>query len=78
MVKVDMALTRGADDDLARRTLLGGLARFAGSVGCQLVAEGVETEPELHALSGCGITYAQGYLFGRPSAEPRWFGFPEI
>jgi EAL domain-containing protein (putative c-di-GMP-specific phosphodiesterase class I) len=78
LVKVDMALTRGADGDLARRALLSSLVRFAATVGCQLVAEGVETEAELHALSGCGVTQVQGFLLGEPSSRPRWSGFPGV
>lgn len=78
LVKVDMALTRGADGDLARRALISSLVRFTATVGCVLVAEGVETEAELHALSGCGVTHAQGFLLGGPSARPRWSGFPGV
>ena len=76
MVKVDMALTRGADGDLARRTLLHALSTFADTVGCRLVAEGVETQAELTAVAACGVHLAQGYLLGKPSRDPRWSGFP--
>jgi EAL domain-containing protein (putative c-di-GMP-specific phosphodiesterase class I) len=78
LVKVDMALTRGVDADLARRALISSLVRFAATVGCELVAEGVETEAELHALAGCGVTHAQGFLLGEPSTRPRWSGFPAV
>ncbi len=40
LLKIDMALTRGADVDLARRTLLHALADFGRATGCRLVAEG--------------------------------------
>ena len=50
LIKIDMALTRGADGDLVRRTLLTALAGFAHDTGCRLVAEGVETVGELHAV----------------------------
>ena len=72
LVKVDMALTRGADTDLARRTLLTALASFADGVGCRLVAEGVETAAELAAIAGCGISLVQGYVFAPPSEHPAW------
>lgn len=74
-IKVDMALTRRADEDLARRTLLSSLAVFADAVGCRLVAEGVETPGELQALRDCGIVLAQGFLLGEPSRAPHWDGF---
>ena len=69
LVKVDMALTRGADADVARRTLLSALAGFASHTGCQLVAEGVETRGELTAVRTCGITLVQGYVLARPSSD---------
>lgn len=72
LVKVDMALTRGADRDLARRTLLSALADFARETGCRLVAEGVETAGELRAVAGCGIDLVQGYALGAPSRHPQW------
>ena len=35
--------------------------------GCDVVAEGVETEAELAVLRGLGIKAGQGYLLGRPA-----------
>jgi EAL domain-containing protein (putative c-di-GMP-specific phosphodiesterase class I) len=75
-LKIDMALTRGADVDLARRTLLCALVSFAETIGSRVVAEGVETVPQLAALRGCGIELAQGFLLARPSASPAWQALP--
>lgn len=75
LIKIDMALIRGCDDDLARRTLLTALADFAEATGCRLVAEGVETDAELRAVAACGVHLAQGYLLDRPSRLPQWTGF---
>ena len=72
LIKIDMALTRGADGDMARRTLLKALAAFAHESGCRVVAEGVETPAELDAVAGCGIDLVQGYALARPSAAPSW------
>jgi EAL domain-containing protein (putative c-di-GMP-specific phosphodiesterase class I) len=72
LLKVDMTLTRGVDADLARRTLLTALAGFAEATGCQLVAEGVETEAELRTVEACGVPLAQGYYLGAPALEPAW------
>ena len=36
--------------------------------GVQLVAEGVETRQEAEVLATLGVQFAQGYLFGKPSA----------
>jgi EAL domain-containing protein (putative c-di-GMP-specific phosphodiesterase class I) len=42
------------------------MAHFAGNSGCELIAEGIETEEELAELIRLGVDYGQGYLFGQP------------
>lgn len=78
LIKVDMALTRGVDADVARQTLLLALASFAGSTGCRLVAEGIETRPELDTVRACGVELVQGYVIARPSTDPRWQDYPVL
>ena len=75
LIKIDMALIRGCDGDLARRTLLTALADFAEATSCRLVAEGIETEGELRAVASCGVHLAQGYFLCRPSRNPSWSGY---
>jgi len=41
---------------------------FADEMGVQVVAEGVETEPELVELRRLGAHLAQGFHLGRPRA----------
>jgi len=45
-----------------------GLAR---EFGLDVVAEGVETQDQVHVLRTCGCTTAQGYYFSRPVAAER-------
>lgn len=78
LVKVDMALVRGADTDVARRTLLRALVELGHSTGAQLVAEGVETAGELRAVADCGVHLVQGYYLARPSRDPAWSGYPTV
>jgi EAL domain-containing protein (putative c-di-GMP-specific phosphodiesterase class I) len=66
IVKLDVALVRGVNADPARRALISSMVTFAAETDSALVAEGVETEEELATLRGLGVTYGQGYLFGRP------------
>jgi EAL domain-containing protein (putative c-di-GMP-specific phosphodiesterase class I) len=54
------------ESDEARQAMIVGLRHFARSVGCQLIAEGIETEAELRALRTLDIGLAQGFLMGRP------------
>ncbi|WBV44691.1 EAL domain-containing protein [Pseudoroseomonas cervicalis] len=69
VVKLDMALLRGADRDAARRTILRHIVAMCVELGCEVVAEGVETEGEFHTLRELGVTLFQGYLLGRPAFE---------
>lgn len=66
IIKLDISLTRNIDSDRSRRALAAALVRFAEETGSKIVAEGVETAPELHTLRQLGVNKAQGYLLGRP------------
>ncbi len=66
-VKLDLSLVRNVDTDPARRAMVAGMAHFAHDSGCELIAEGIETEGELAELVRLGVAYGQGYLFGKPS-----------
>jgi EAL domain-containing protein (putative c-di-GMP-specific phosphodiesterase class I) len=66
IIKLDMGLTRSVDRDPAKRALVAALCHFARETGCQIVAEGIETEAEFEALEGLGVAKGQGYLLGRP------------
>jgi EAL domain-containing protein (putative c-di-GMP-specific phosphodiesterase class I) len=39
---------------------------MAGALGCDVVAEGVETPAHLAQLKLLGCQYAQGWLIGKP------------
>jgi EAL domain-containing protein (putative c-di-GMP-specific phosphodiesterase class I) len=67
VIKLDVSLTRGVDDDRRRRALASGLVSFAAELGCSIVSEGIETEAELEALRSLGVRYGQGYFLCRPS-----------
>jgi len=66
-LKLDMALVRGVDSSRARQTVIAGLLRIAAELGMRTIAEGVETEAELHILAKLGVRYVQGYLLARPA-----------
>lgn len=66
-VKLDMAWVRGIHGDPVRRSLVSGLAYFAIATGCQLIAEGIESEEERSALLELGVHLGQGFLLGRPA-----------
>ena len=66
-VKLDISLIRNIDTDPARQAMVAGMARFAESVGCALIAEGIETANELTAVKMLQVGYGQGYYLARPA-----------
>ena len=71
IVKLDIEFIRKIDSDPARQALVAGMVHFAARGPFRLIAEGVETEAEREALLALGVTYGQGYLFGRPQQAAR-------
>jgi EAL domain-containing protein (putative c-di-GMP-specific phosphodiesterase class I) len=68
IVKLDMQLVRNVHRDPAREALVAGMVHFAAESGCELIAEGIESEPERTALARLGVQLGQGFLLGRPDA----------
>jgi EAL domain-containing protein (putative c-di-GMP-specific phosphodiesterase class I) len=66
MIKLDMSLTRGIDQDPKLRAMASALIAFARETGSTVIAEGVETAGELDALRGLGVNKVQGFLLGQP------------
>jgi EAL domain-containing protein (putative c-di-GMP-specific phosphodiesterase class I) len=65
-VKLDLSLVRNIDTDPARQAMVAGMAHFARDSGCELIAEGIETQQELNELIRLGVRLGQGYLLGKP------------
>jgi EAL domain-containing protein (putative c-di-GMP-specific phosphodiesterase class I)/DNA-binding NarL/FixJ family response regulator len=70
LVKLDRTLVTDVNSDPTRRALIARLVSFAQEVGIEIVAEGVETEPELDSLRLLGVPYGQGFFLGRPGPIP--------
>ena len=66
-VKLDIHWIRGIDTDAPRRALVAGLRHFTDEIGCEVVAEGIETAGELDVVRRLGVELGQGYLLGRPA-----------
>ena len=66
-VKLDIGLVRGVDTDPARQALVAGLVHFALQARISLIAEGIETLPELEMLKSLGVEFGQGFLLARPA-----------
>ncbi|OYX14116.1 MAG: hypothetical protein B7Z15_05030 [Rhizobiales bacterium 32-66-8] len=77
VIKLDMSLTRAVNMDGARRALTAALVFFSQETNSLIIAEGIETEDELHTLRTLGVPLGQGYLLGRPSPFPDTFHLAE-
>jgi EAL domain-containing protein (putative c-di-GMP-specific phosphodiesterase class I) len=71
-IKLDMHLVRGIDKAPARQDLVRAINEFAKRLDVEIIAEGVETRAEAIACQKLGCTFAQGYLFGRPSPAAKF------
>ena len=69
VIKLDMEIVRGLDQQARRRVLIANLVRMAAELELDIVAEGAETETEVAALRSLGVTLIQGYYFAKPAFE---------
>ena len=75
VVKVDMSLVRGVDSSPTKQKLLGSIISLCRDLQIQIIAEGIETEPERDTLIRLGGDLCQGYLFAHPG---RPFPIPKL
>lgn len=73
VVKLDGSAIRNTRGGAKGRAFLTSLAALCKSLGVETIAEMVEKEQSLFYVRNCGIDYAQGYLFGRPSRNIKDF-----
>jgi EAL domain-containing protein (putative c-di-GMP-specific phosphodiesterase class I) len=69
ILKIDRSFVAGMGESNASAkgtTLIRAIVSMAGSLGLDLVAEGIENESQRDRLCAMGCTYGQGYHLGRP------------
>jgi EAL domain-containing protein (putative c-di-GMP-specific phosphodiesterase class I) len=67
VVKLDRQLIVNLDRSPRQQRLVAGVVRLCVDLGATVVAEGIETDDEFHALRDTGAHYGQGFLFARPA-----------
>jgi EAL domain-containing protein (putative c-di-GMP-specific phosphodiesterase class I) len=65
-IKVDRAFVAGIDNDPLRQELLSAFQSVAEKIGARIIGEGLDTLEELETLGRLGISFGQGWLFGKP------------
>lgn len=70
-VKIDGNFVRDITTDARSRTLVSHLVELCSSLDLTTIAEMIETEEVADAVRALGITYGQGWLFGKAAPEPQ-------
>lgn len=76
IVKLDRELITGVTEGSRQFRLLQSIVRLCKDMGALVVAEGIETPPELVLVERAGVDFCQGYLLGRPETDPNADAFP--
>jgi len=69
-VKIDGRFVRDIVSDQRARDLVSHLVELCADLKMATIAEMIETEEQKTTIRGLGVGYGQGWLFGRPAAEP--------
>lgn len=70
VIKIDREIVHGIGRDDAKQALVEAFVSFGRRIGARLLAEGIERRADLAMLTELGVDLGQGYLLGRPAAEP--------
>lgn len=65
-VKLDRSFIVNATESEGDAAIFGAITQLAHALDLVVIAEGVETKPQLDLIVACGCDAVQGYLFARP------------
>ena len=68
-LKFDISLVRNIHENLIKIGLLETLVALSSKIHAQVIAEGIESKEEYHALLSLGVQLGQGYYFAAPSTD---------
>ncbi|MGH7125780.1 MAG: EAL domain-containing protein [Stellaceae bacterium] len=69
-VKIDGAYVSRMLDAMRDHAILKAMVQLCDDLGTATIAEMIETDVQAQRLAQTGVTYGQGYLFGRPTPTP--------
>jgi EAL domain-containing protein (putative c-di-GMP-specific phosphodiesterase class I) len=77
ILKIDKSFIDKNCTDHDQRQLVASMIELGHALNLTIVAEGVETEPQLELLQQYGCDCIQGYIFSKPLPEPAALAFLE-
>jgi diguanylate cyclase (GGDEF)-like protein len=69
-IKIDRSFVRDISRNGNSEAVVTAIVTLARRLGLTVTAEGIEEDEQAAVLRRCGVDYMQGYLFGRPTAQP--------
>ena len=69
-IKIDRSFVQSFGERRESAAVVNAVAHLARDLGITMTAEGVETLEHMEAMRDVGCDHVQGYLLGRPQAEP--------
>ena len=69
-VKIDRHFINNIDHESVNREIVRGIVELSKGLGCQIIAEGIETVEEMDVVQDLGIELCQGFFLARPDADP--------
>jgi len=70
-VKIDRHFISEIDKDAVKREFVRSIYNISNTMGCSVIAEGIERQEEVKTLLQLGINIGQGFYLGYPSPEPQ-------
>ena len=70
-MKLDMKYVQGVNKNFEKQNTARQFLKKALEIGATPLAEGIETQEDFEWLKQIGYKLFQGYLFGKPSIEPK-------
>jgi len=70
-LKIDRAFVNKLEYGSNEEEIVRAVIQLGHALGKRVVAEGIETIPQLDRLRGLGCKFAQGFLLSRPLSEPQ-------
>ena len=66
VIKIDRSFVKDIGDDPKESVIANAIIQLAHSLGCKVLAEGVETKVQADYLRSQGCDLVQGFFFGKP------------